>query len=177
MAVAPVASDRVQRLLPPLSMAIPLTIVVIAVLAIPLATAQALEFTPHQTGAWILGLNAIPGVLSLLLSRVYRRPLFLDWNGFIIAFFASLVGQVRYTDLLGASLVGGAVAGLILTGVTGRFGTLPDAWSAPPLVITMLTFSLPAILTVVPVFAALTALQANLTAVVYLQSQGNPFQK
>ena len=44
MAVAQVAAGRVQRLAPPLSVAVALTIVVVAVLAIPLATAQALEF-------------------------------------------------------------------------------------------------------------------------------------
>ncbi len=246
MAVVPAAASRMQRLAPPLSMAVPLAIIVVAVLAIPLATAQALDFTPDQTGAWLFALYAVPGLLSLLLTRLYHQPLFFGWNGFVIAFFASLAGQVRYTDLLGATLVGGAVvallgalgltsrvaalvpgpvvfavvaasvlpfvvevfdgvgqepvviagtflayvlgrrfldarippilpalvAGLVLTGVTGRFGTFPDAWSAPPLVPTMPTFALPAILTVVPIFVALIAFQANLTAVVYLRSQG-----
>ena len=246
MAVGAVAAGRVRRLVPPLSMAVPLTIVAVAVLAIPLATAQALGFTPRQTGAWLFALYGIPGALSLVLTRVYRQPLFLGWNGFVIAFLASVAGQVRYADLLGATLVGGAavallgalgltarvvalvpapvvfavvaasvlpfvagvfdalgqeqvviagtllayvlgrrflgarippilpamVAGLVLTGVTGRYGALPDAWSAPPLALTMPTFSLEAILTVVPVFVALVALQANLTAVVYLRSQG-----
>ena len=246
MAVVPVAAGRVQRLLPPLSMAIPLAIIGIAVLTIPLATAQALALTPQQTGAWLFVLYAMPGLLSLVLTRVYRQPLFLGWNVAIVVFLASLAGQVRYTDLLGATLVGGAVvallgalglttrvaalvpppvvfavvaasllpfvvgvfdalgqehvviagtllayvlgrrffgprvpailpalvAGLLLTGVTGRYGALPDGWSAPPLALTMPTFSLEAILTVVPVFVALIALQSNLTAVVYLRSQG-----
>jgi len=246
MAVVPVAAGRVQRLLPPLSMAIPLAIIGIAVLTIPLATAQALALTPQQTGAWLFVLYAMPGLLSLVLTRVYRQPLFLGWNVAIVVFLASLAGQVRYTDLRGATLVGGAVvavlgalglttrvaalvpapvvfavvaasllpfvvgvfdalgqehvviagtllayvlgrrffgprvppilpalvAGLLLTGVTGRYGALPDAWSAPPLALTMPTFSLEAILTVVPVFVALIALQSNLTAVVYMRSQG-----
>ena len=51
MAVGPIAADRARRLGPPLSMAVPLTIVSIAVLAIPLATAQALALSPRQTGA------------------------------------------------------------------------------------------------------------------------------
>jgi benzoate membrane transport protein len=202
-------------------MAIPLTIVVVAVLAIPLATAQALGFTSHQTGAWLFALYAIPGGLSLALTRAYRQPLFLGWNGFLIAFFASLAGQVRYTDLLGATLIGGAivallgalgltarvaalvpepvvvagtflayvlgrrflgprippilpglVVGLVLAGMTGRFGALPDTWTSPPLALSRPTYSPETILTVVPIFVALTALQANLTAVVYLHSQG-----
>ena len=52
MAVVPIAAGRMQRLVPPLSMAIPLSIIAVAVLTIPLATAQALELTPQQTGAW-----------------------------------------------------------------------------------------------------------------------------
>jgi benzoate membrane transport protein len=245
MAGGPVATGRV-RLLPPLSMVVPLTIIFVAVLAIPLATAQALDFTTQQTGAWLFALYGLTGVLSLILTLVYQQPLLLGWNGFVVAFFASLAGQVRYPDLLGATLVGGAavallgalgltarvaalvpapvvfavvaasvlpfvvgvfdalgnepaiitgtflayvlgrrflstrippilpalVVGLVLTGVTGRFGALPVAWTAPPLALTVPTFSLESILTVVPVFVALTALQANLTAVVYLRSQG-----
>ena len=246
MAVVPVAAGRMQRLVPPLSMAIPLSIIAVAVLTIPLATSQALELTPQQTGAWLFALYAIPGLLSLLLTHLYRQPLFLGWNVAVIVFLASLAGQVRYTDLLGAALVGGAVVallgalgltirvaalvpapvvyavvaasvlpfvvrvfdalnqehlviagtllayvlgrrfldtrippillalvvGLVLTGMTGRFGTLPDAWSPPPLALTQPTFSLEAILTVVPIFVALIALQSNLTAVVYMRSQG-----
>ena len=246
MAVVPVAAGRVQRLLPPLSMIMPLTIIVVAVLAIPLATAEAFTLTPQQTGSWLFALYAIPGLLSLLLSRLYRLPLFLGWNAAIVPFLASLAGHVRYTDLLGATLVGGAVVallgilgltnrvaalvpapvvfavvaasvlpfvvrvfdalgqepaviagtllayvlgrrflgarvppilpalvvGLVLTGGTGRFGTLRDGWAAPSPALTVPTFSLEAIVTVVPIFVALTALQSNLMAVVYLRSQG-----
>jgi benzoate membrane transport protein len=246
MAVAPVATNPGQRLAAPLSMVVPLTIIVVAVLAIPLATAQALAFTPRQTGSWIFAIYAIPGVLSLVLTRAYRQPLFIGWNGLAIAFFASLAGEVQYADLLGATLVGGAgvallgllgltarvaaivpapvvfavvaasvlpfvvglfdamgkepgviagtlaayvlgrrflgarippilpalVVGLALTGAAGLYGSLPDGWSAPPLEFTRPTFSAEAILTVVPIFVALIALQANLTATVYLRSQG-----
>jgi benzoate membrane transport protein len=227
-------------------MVVPLTIIVVAVLGVPLATAQALELAPQQTGAWLFALYAIPGLLSLILTRAYRQPLFLGWSVTVIAFLASLAGQVRYTDLLGATLVGGAVVallgalgltarvaaivptpvvfavvaasvlpfvvavfdglgqepvviagalvayllgrrfvgprvppilpalvvGLALTGVTGQFGTLPGAWAPPPLAPTRPTFSFEAIVTVVPIFVALTSLQANLMAVVYLRSQG-----
>lgn len=246
MAVVPVAASRMQRLAPPLSMAVPLAIIGVSVLTIPLATAQALTLTPDQTGAWLFALYGIPGVISLLLTRLYRQPLFLGWNVAVVVFLASLAGQVRYTDLLGATVVGGIVVallgalglttrvaalvpaavvyaavaasvlpfvvrvfdalnqehvviagtllayvlgrrfldarippillalvvGLVLTGMTGRFGTPPDAWSPPPLALTRPTFALEAILTVVPIFVALISLQSNLAAVVYLRSQG-----
>jgi benzoate membrane transport protein len=246
MAVGAGAATQMQRVALPLSMAIPLSIIAVAVVTIPLATAQALQLTPQQTGAWLLALYGIPGLLSLLLTRVYRQPLFLGWNVAVVVFLASLAGQVRYTDLLGATLVGGAVVallgalgltvrvaafvptpvvyaavaasvlpfvvrvfdalnqehvviagtlvayllgrrfldprippilpalvvGLVLSGTTGRIGTLPADWSPPPLALTRPTFAVEAILTVVPVFVALIALQSNLTAVVYLRSQG-----
>src|SRR5690349_14605122 len=109
MAVVLVAAGRVQRLLRPLSMIIPLTIIVVAVLAIPLATADVLTLTPQQTGSWLFALYAIPGLLGLLLGRL---PLFLGWNAALVPFLVLLAGQVRYTDLFGATLVGGAVVAL-----------------------------------------------------------------
>ena len=128
MAVVPVAASRMQRLVPPLSMAVPLAIIGVAVLPIPLATAQALGLTPQQTGAWLFALYAIPGFLSLLLSRVYHQPLFLGWNVAIIVFLASLAGQVGYTDLLGAALVGGAIVALLgALGLTARVAALVPA--------------------------------------------------
>jgi predicted benzoate:H+ symporter BenE len=93
MVVAPDTAGHAQRLVPPLSMAVPLTIALVAVLAIPLATAQALAFTPQQTGSWLFALYAIPGVLSLVLTRRYHQPLFLGWNGFVIASTGSLTNS------------------------------------------------------------------------------------
>jgi benzoate membrane transport protein len=106
-------------------MIIPLTIIVVAVLAIPLATADVLTLTPHQTGSWLFALYAIPGLLGLLLSRL---PLFLGRNAALVPFLALLTGQVRYTDLLGATLVGGAVVALLaILGLTTRVAALVPA--------------------------------------------------
>jgi predicted benzoate:H+ symporter BenE len=63
------------------------------------------------------------------------------------------------------------VTGIVLTGVPCQFATLLGAWSAPPLALTVSTFSPEAILTVVPVLDTPIALHANLTAVVYLRSR------
>jgi benzoate membrane transport protein len=246
VAVVPVTSGRVQRLVSPLSTAIPITIFCLAALAIPLATAQSLGLSSQQTGTWLLALYGIPGLLSLALTIAYRQPLLVAWQTAVVAFLASLAGQVRYTDLLGATLVGGVsvailgalglttrvaalvptpvvfavvaanvlpfvvgvftalgseplviggtlvayllgrrllsnripallpavVVGLVLAGASGRFGSLATGWLAPPLAVARPTFSLEAILSVVPVFVTLTALQANLTAVTYLRSEG-----
>jgi benzoate membrane transport protein len=240
------APGWLRQLAPPLSVAIPITIFATAAIAIPLATSQALGLTANQTGAWLLALYGIPGLLSLGLTAIYRQPLLLAWHTVVVAFLASLAGQVPYTDLLGATVVGGLVVallgalgltariaalvpapvvfavvaanvlpfvvgifeamggaplviagtllayllgrrfltarvppvlpavavGLLLTAVTGQFGTLPASWTPPPFTVLRPTFSLEALLTVVPVFVTLVAFQSNLTAVVYLRSEG-----
>lgn len=246
MASSPTVSFRLRRLAPPLSVAVPITIFSLAALALPLATSRALALSPEQTGSWLLALYGVPGVLSLVLTTAYRQPLLVAWHTAVVAFLASLAGQVRYSDLLGATLVGGLliallgafgltrrvatlvptpvvfavvaanvlpfvagvftavgteplvvggtllayllgrrflnarippvlpalVGGLVLAAVAGRFGPVPDGWSPPPLVATRPTFAPSALLAVVPVFVALTALQSNLTAVVYLRAEG-----
>jgi benzoate membrane transport protein len=180
------------------------------------------------------------------LTLAYRQPLLVAWHTAVVAFLASFVGQAQYSDLLGATLVGGLlvtvlgalglthrvaqlvptpvvfavvaanvlpfvvgiftalgneplvvggtlvayflgrralgprlppvlpalVVGLALAAVTGRFASLPDGLSLPLLEPTLPTFALPVLLAVVPVFVALTALQANLTAVIYLRAEG-----
>jgi hypothetical protein len=50
------AGRRPGRYLPPLSMSIPMLIFGGASLALPLATARALQLTEAQVGAWILAL-------------------------------------------------------------------------------------------------------------------------
>jgi benzoate membrane transport protein len=226
--------------------AVPITIFSLAALALPLATGHSLGLSTTQTTGWLLVLYGIPGVLSLLLTLAYRQPLLVAWHSAVVAFFASLAGHAQYSDLLGATLVGGLlvavlgalglthrvarlvptpvvfavvaanvlpfvagiftalgneplvvggalvayflgrrffgpklppvlpalVVGLALTATLGRFAPLPNGFTWPLLEPTRPTFALPVLLAVVPVFVALTALQANLTAVVYLRAEG-----
>ena len=231
---------------PPLGVGATVGLMGVAGLAIPLAAAQDLHLSSRQTGAWILALYGVPGLLGLALALTYRQPLVLAWNVSLPAFFASLAGEVAYPDILGASLVGGVavlalgalgltgrlaalvpppvvfgvlagavlpfvarafgalgeepllvggtlaayllgrrflnprlppvlsalLAGLALAALTGRVGSLPGGWAAPPVAWTQPTFALPAIAAIAPVFVALVALQSNLPAVVYLRGQG-----
>ncbi len=248
MAVSAASSllGQLRRVAPPLSAAIPITIFSVAAVALPLAAAQDLQLSARQTGAWLLALYGIPALLSLALTVAFRQPLFVAWHTAVVSFFASLAGEVRYADLLGATMVAGSVVAILAAlGLTGRvadlvpapvvfgvvaanvlpfvvgvfdalgderlvvggtflayvlgrwllgpqvppilpallvglvlawlsagFDSLPAGLSAPDLEATRPSFSLAAILTVTPVFVALTSLQANLTAVVYLRSQG-----
>jgi benzoate membrane transport protein len=239
-------TGRLPSYLPPLSVAIPITIFSLAALALPLATGHTLGLSTAQTTGWLLVLYGIPGVLSLLLTVAYHQPLLVAWHSAVVAFLASLVGHAQYSDLLGATLVGGLlvtalgalglthrvarlvptpvvfavvaanvlpfvagiftalgneplvvggtlvayflgrrffgprlppvlpalIVGLALAAATGRFAPLPDGFALPRLEPTRPTFALPVLLAVVPVFVALTALQANLTAGVYLRAEG-----
>jgi benzoate membrane transport protein len=239
-------TGRLQSYIPPLSVAVPITIFSLAAIALPLATGHTLALSATQTTGWLLALYGIPGLLSLLLTVAYRQPLFVAWHTAVVAFLASLAGQAQYSDLLGATLIGGLlvavlgalglthrvarlvptpvvfavvaanvlpfvagiftalgneplvvggtlvayllgrrsfgpkmppvlpalVVGLALAAATGRFAPLPDGLSLPRLEPTQPTFALPVLLAVVPVFVALTALQSNLTAVVYLRAEG-----
>jgi len=73
-----VAGGRVARLVPPLSMAIPAVIFCLAALAIPLATGRACDLSAAQTGSWLLAPYGIPGLLSLILTLVYRSWYYTD---------------------------------------------------------------------------------------------------
>ncbi len=83
MAMAVMAARRAWRqhpYVPPLSMAIPVTIFSVAALALPLAAARALELSAPQLGSWLLALYGLPAVLSLVLTRRYRQPLLVAWH-------------------------------------------------------------------------------------------------
>jgi benzoate membrane transport protein len=90
----------------------------------------------------------------------------------IAATLAAYVLGRRFLSARIPAILPALVVGLALTGAAGLYGTLPSGWAPPPLVLTRPTFSAEALLTVVPIFVALVALQANLTATVYLRSQG-----
>src|SRR5215212_12172357 len=63
-------SETLQRWLPALGAAIPLTIFPIAVLSLPLAAAQEMRLSEAQTTSWIL---ALYGLLGLVLTIRYRQ--------------------------------------------------------------------------------------------------------
>ncbi len=70
----------------PLSAAIPVLIFCIAVLSLPLASAERLGLTPAETANWIVGLYAIPALLSLVLTVRTREPVLLAWHTSSVAF-------------------------------------------------------------------------------------------
>jgi benzoate membrane transport protein len=80
---------------------VPVAIFSTAALALPLAAAAALGITSAQASNWILALYGIPGLASIVLTVVFRQPLFLAWHTGVIVFVASLVRHIPYPELLG----------------------------------------------------------------------------
>jgi benzoate membrane transport protein len=128
-------SETLRRWLPALGAAIPLTIFPIAVLSLPLAAAQEMRLSAAQTTSWILALYGLPGVLGLLLTILYRQPLLLTGNIFVLIFIASLGDRLGYPELVGASIVAGA--SVIVLGALGLTGRLA-AWIPAPIVLGLL---------------------------------------
>jgi benzoate membrane transport protein len=108
--------------------AVPLSILLIAMLTLPLAAAASMGLTTSQTASWILVLYGLPAVGSLALAYVYRQPLFLTGNVFVLIFITSLGGRIPYAELIGAAITSGAVVLVLsLLGLTGRLGGLVPA--------------------------------------------------
>ena len=115
------ASGALRGALPALSAALPAVILFITVLSIPLAAAPGLHLSAAQATDWIVALYGLPGVLSLALALRYRQPLLLTGNVFALIFIASLGGQLSYAELVGASVVAGAIVALLgALGLTAR---------------------------------------------------------
>lgn len=118
-----------------LAASIPIVIIPISVLSILLAASQALRLSPVETTSWIVSVYALPGLLSLGLILRYRQPLLLTGNVFALIIFGSLGGQIRYPELVGASILAGAI--VLLVGVLGLTDRVA-AWLPAPIVLGML---------------------------------------
>lgn len=125
----------VRRVLPALGAASGLIVIFVAVLSIPLSTADELGLTEGQTVGWIMAVYGIPGLLTILLVARYRQPLLVTGNIFLLIFVASLGTDMTWPELMGASMVSGALV-LVLgrLGITARV----SEWLPPPIVFGLL---------------------------------------
>jgi benzoate membrane transport protein len=110
-------SDALRRNMPALGAAVRIIVIFIAVLSIPLTSAQALGLSEAETSSWILALYSLTGLLSLILVVRYRQPLLLTGNIFFIIFIRGLGGQYSFPELIGAAIL--AAAGVLVIGVLG----------------------------------------------------------
>lgn len=124
-----------RRWLPALLAPLPLVILSVAALSIPLAVARQMGLSAAEATSWILALYGLPGLLSLVLAVRYRQPLLLTGNVMVLVFLASLAGRHSYAQLVGATIVAGAIVVLLSAlGITGRLAT----WIPAPIVFGLL---------------------------------------
>lgn len=125
----------IRRTLPAVGAALSLIMISIAVLTIPLDAAANLGLSPAQTASWILALYGVQGLFSILLVLRYRQPLLVTGNLFVLIFIASLGSQLSWPELVGASMVAGAL--VLLLGPLGLIDRLA-AWLPAPIIFGLL---------------------------------------
>jgi benzoate membrane transport protein len=106
-------ANTFRQHLPVVAAAVRNIIIFIAVLSIPLASAQAMGMTTDLTTGWIAALYGVPGLLSILLAIRYRQPLQFTGNLFIIIFINGLGGRYAYAELVGATMLAGVLVLLV----------------------------------------------------------------
>jgi benzoate membrane transport protein len=121
--------DESRRFLRPLAAGLSLAAVYVAVVAIPLDAADELGLSSLETSAWILAVWGLPGVLTIVLTIRYRQPIPITGNIFILIFILSLGGGLSWPELVGATVVAGAI--VLVLGVTGLTHRLARLLPAP----------------------------------------------
>ena len=112
-----------------------MVVVIIAVLSIPLRVGTALGLSAAETTGWLLAVFGVPAVLSLVLTFRYRQPLLLTGNVFVLIFIASLGNELSWAELVGASMVAGALVVVLgPLGLTHRLGI----WIPAPIIFGLL---------------------------------------
>src|SRR6516162_236605 len=96
-----------SRLLPAVTISLPVTVFGITALSVPLALAAALKLSAAATADWIAALYGLSAICSVGLVLWYRQPLLVAWSISGTALAATLVGQASYAELRGAVLVAG----------------------------------------------------------------------
>ncbi|MDH3307507.1 MAG: benzoate/H(+) symporter BenE family transporter [Acidimicrobiia bacterium] len=112
-----------------------MSVILIAVLAIPLEAARDQGLSAGETASWIVSVYGVPTALAVVLMLRYRQPLLLTGNVFVLIFISRLGAQVSWAELIGASMVAGAVILLLEPlGLTKKL----IAWLPAPIVFGLL---------------------------------------
>jgi benzoate membrane transport protein len=121
------ASQR-RRALRPIAAGLSLAAIFTAVVSIPLEAASQLGLSNAETSAWIMVVWGLPGLLTIVLILRYRQPLLITGNIFILIFVLLLGGELGWPELVGGTIVAGAVVLVLgLTGLTHRLASILPA--------------------------------------------------
>ncbi len=128
-------SSWLKRALPTIGGGLAVAVIFVAVLSLPLSAAAPLGLSESEAASWIAGLYGVSAVLGLILTLRYRQPLVITGNIFIIIFVVRLAGDIPWPELVGASMLAGAVV-LVLgpLGLTDRLA----GWLPAPIVFGLL---------------------------------------
>lgn len=108
-----------------LAMAVPTIIFCVTALSIALTAAVEFSLSERETSSLIIALYGVPGVLSLVLTIVFRQPLLFAWSTGSVIFMASLATDITYAEAVGAMMVSGALMLVLGTiGLTSRLAAL-----------------------------------------------------
>ena len=127
------SSPELRRSLPALIAGLTVSIVFFAVLSIMLTATgpRGLDLSARRTSGWIALVYGLPMIPSLVLTLRYRMPLLLTGNIFALIFFATLGDRFEFAELIGATIVAGAV--VLVTGALRMTGRLAR-WIPGPIV-------------------------------------------
>ncbi|RBA37165.1 benzoate transporter [Dietzia maris] len=102
--------------------------------AVILAAGGQGDLSPAQLSSWIFGVFFANGLLTILMSWVYRTPLAFFWTipGTVIV--GNSLGHLRWSEVLGAYVVTGVL--ILLVGLTGLARRLMD-WIPMPIIMAM----------------------------------------
>ncbi len=96
-----------------------------AVLSLPLEAASSLGLSSPETSSWITVAYGLPSLLTVMLILRYRQPLVVTGNIFILIFVLLLGGELSWAELVGATMVAGAIVLVLgITGLTHRLASI-----------------------------------------------------
>ncbi|MCZ7533091.1 MAG: benzoate/H(+) symporter BenE family transporter [Acidimicrobiia bacterium] len=114
-----------HQYLRPLAAGLALSAFYVSVVSLPLEASVELGLSPSQTSTWILIAWGFPSLIMLVFVAIYRIPLAITGNVFILIFVLLLGGELSWSQLVGATMAAGAVVLLLgVTGLTDRLARL-----------------------------------------------------
>ena len=129
------SSHQSQSPLTSISVALPVIILFITALSLPLSSAPLLDLTPSQISAWIFTHYGLVGLLSVIVTFIYKQPILFTGNLFILIFVFSLGAEYAFAELVGASIIAGVV--VVLLTILGLNKKLAQ-WIPAPIVFGLL---------------------------------------
>jgi benzoate membrane transport protein len=115
--------------LPVIGMSLAVIVLIVTVLALPLAAGQDMGLSSAQLATWIAGLFGVPGVLGILLVYRYRQPLPITGTFAAIVLVAAVGARYGLGEMAGAFMVAGLLVLVLgVSGVTRRIARwIPEA--------------------------------------------------